>query len=90
MFDGRGGGVVTDELSERLNARPTAELLAILREQNTEEWRPEVFLLVEAILQARGIDAAAVKAAGPRPKETPEFAPPSAITMHPYRRQREL
>jgi hypothetical protein len=38
------------------------------------EWRAEVFPLVEAILQERGVDTRAVKAAGPPPTDTVEFA----------------
>jgi hypothetical protein len=65
---------VTDELRERLSTRPTDELVEILREQDTEEWRPEVFPLVEAILQERGVDTEAAKAAGPLPRDVLEFA----------------
>jgi hypothetical protein len=65
---------VTDELQDRLRDKPTAELVAILRAQDTTEWRPEVFPLVETILQGRGVDTEAVKAAGPPPTETVEFA----------------
>jgi len=46
---------VTDDLRNRLNAKLTSELVEILREQDPEEWRPEVFPLVEAILQERAL-----------------------------------
>jgi hypothetical protein len=58
---------------------PTAELVAILRGQDAMEWRPEVFPLVETILQERGVDTTAVKAAGPPAADTLEFAALEAI-----------
>ena len=65
---------MTDELQDRLRGKPTAELVAILRAQDATEWRREVFPLVETILQERGVDTRAVKAAGPPPADTVEFA----------------
>ena len=70
---------MADDLKERLTARSTGELEDILREHDTEAWRAEVFLLVEAILLERGVDIAAVKAAGPLPEESLEFAPVEAV-----------
>src|SRR5947207_13428543 len=54
---------MADDLRARLDEMSTAELVAVRRSQNAEEWRPEVFPLVEAILAERGVDVAALKAA---------------------------
>jgi hypothetical protein len=43
-----------DDLRVRLDARATEELQVILQELNTDEWRPEVFPIVESILRGRG------------------------------------
>jgi len=50
---------VTDELRARLAELPTGELLAILHERDLDEWRPEAFPLIEAILTERHVDVAA-------------------------------
>lgn len=65
---------MTDELRQELEAKPTGELVEILRNQDAEEWRPEVFPFVEAILRERGVNVAAVKEAGPLAEEVVEFA----------------
>ncbi len=44
------------ELRRRLDAMPDEELLDILRTRGQDEWRTEVFSLVEDILRDRGID----------------------------------
>jgi hypothetical protein len=66
---------VADDLHQQLEARSTADLVEILRNQDAEEWRPEVFPLVEAILRDRGVDVAAVKTAGPLERERAEYSP---------------
>jgi hypothetical protein len=43
-----------DELKASLEARSTDDLTSILEGRDEEEWRPEVFGLVESILKARG------------------------------------
>jgi hypothetical protein len=44
---------------------PTGELLTILNERDLDEWRPEAFPLIEAILAERHVDvAAAVESLG--------------------------
>ena len=50
---------MTDDMRVRLEQLPTGELLAILRDRDLEEWRPEAFPLVEAILAERHVDVAA-------------------------------
>jgi hypothetical protein len=53
---------VTDDLRARLEQLPTGELLAVLRDRDLEEWRPEAFPLIEAILAERHVDVAAALA----------------------------
>lgn len=50
---------MTDEMRARLEQLPTGELLALLRDRDPEEWRPEAFPLAEAILAERGVDVPA-------------------------------
>lgn len=45
-----------DELRRRLDGKTTEELVALLRDHDTEEWRPEVFPLAESILRSRGVE----------------------------------
>ena len=51
---------MTDDLRARLEQLPTGELLAVLRDRDLDEWRPEAFPLVEAILRERHVDVVAV------------------------------
>jgi len=60
---------MTDDLRARLNDMPTGELVEILQGHDLEQWRPEVFPLVEAILRERHVDVAAVKMSVPHPVE---------------------
>jgi hypothetical protein len=46
------------EIRARLEERSTDELIAILRERNEDEWRPEVFAIVASILASRGVSVA--------------------------------
>ena len=50
---------MTDEMRARLEQLPTVELLAILRDRDLEEWRPEAFHFVESILAERQVDVPA-------------------------------
>ena len=43
------------EMREQLRLLRDEELISILREHNEEEWRPEVFGIVRAILKDRGV-----------------------------------
>ncbi len=47
---------MTNELRDRLDAMTTDELLQILEQRDVEEWREEVFPLIEEVLRARGIE----------------------------------
>lgn len=60
-----------DELRRRLDGKTTEELVALLRDHDVEEWRPEVFPLAESILQGRGIEPPA-----PAPVSTTELDTP--------------
>jgi len=44
-----------DELKAALDERPTSQLISILRNRNEDEWKPEVFPIVESLLVERGI-----------------------------------
>jgi len=54
-----------DNLRRGLEERSTEELVSILRNQDEEEWRPEVFEIVASILAARGLSPKEVVALGP-------------------------
>ncbi len=45
-----------DELKATLEARSTEDLVAILRERDEEEWKPEVFEIAGSILASRGVE----------------------------------
>ncbi len=53
-----------DELQSRFEQLPTDELVSILRRHDGEEWRPEVFDVVKAILVGRGIFSVQPAASG--------------------------
>jgi hypothetical protein len=54
---------MSDDLRNRLDAMSSDELLEILEHRDTDEWREEVFPLVEDLLRARGIQPAIARAA---------------------------
>jgi len=54
---------MTDDLRRRLEEKSTEELLDIVRDRDEDAWRPEVFVIAESILRARGEE---VPAAAPR------------------------
>jgi putative signal transducing protein len=55
-----------DDLRSRLDAMATAALVEVLKRQDLDEWRPEVFPVVESILRDRGVDVAELKASAER------------------------
>jgi hypothetical protein len=61
-----------ETLRRELEARPTEELVSILRNRDEEEWRPEVFEIVASILAARGLSPTEVVALGPEGEEALE------------------
>jgi len=44
-----------DEIRQQLDLLTDEELVSILREHDDEQWRPEVFDLVDSILRGRGV-----------------------------------
>jgi len=64
-----------------LQHRETEELVDILVEHDEDEWRPEVFPLVEAVLRERGVDVAtaiAERRRAPAAAQPLEIAGPAA------------
>jgi hypothetical protein len=59
-------------LRSELEQRPTEELVSILRNHDDEEWQPEVFDVVAALLEARGLSPAEVVALGPEGRDVVE------------------
>jgi hypothetical protein len=60
---------MVDDLRARLNEMATRDLVAVLRSHDLEEWRPEVFPLVQAILDERGVDIDTVEVGDQTPTE---------------------
>jgi hypothetical protein len=56
---------MSDDLRDRLDAMSSDELLDILEQRDTDEWREEVFPIVEDLLRARGIQPAIARIAPP-------------------------
>src|SRR5262245_39264049 len=61
-----------DEIRAALELRSSEELESILRNQDEEEWRPEVFAIVASILSARGVSTIDIAALGPESTDTVE------------------
>jgi putative signal transducing protein len=61
-----GGSPMGSDLRGRLDRKTTEELVELLSAHDLAEWRPEVFPIVETILQHRGVDVAAIKVRPPR------------------------
>jgi putative signal transducing protein len=71
VFDGRtverrGEGPMDSDLRSRFDEKTTEELIELLRAHDLTVWRPEVFPIIETILQERRVDVAAIKALPPR------------------------
>jgi len=71
-----------DELRRQLEQFSTEELTSILRNCDTDEWRPEAFEEVKAILAARGVSPEAVAALGPQGFDVVEGEP--TVTLATY------
>jgi hypothetical protein len=63
---------MSDDLRANLAEMSTEELSDILRRRDPEQWRPEVFGIVEALLRERGVDVAGLGPAEEPP--VPEYA----------------
>jgi hypothetical protein len=66
-------------LQRELEQRTTDELVSILRNRDEQEWRPQVFEVVAAILQARGVPPDEVRALGPEGIEVIESDPTATV-----------
>jgi hypothetical protein len=62
------------DLAAAMDQRTTEELVSILRSNDLDEWRPEVFVIVAGILRARGVSPEEVTALGPEPVSEPKAA----------------
>ena len=71
-----------DELRQQLEQLSTEELTSILRNRDTDEWRPEAFDVVEGILADRGVSPEAVAALGPQGYDVVEGEP--TVTLARY------
>jgi hypothetical protein len=63
-----------NDLTASLRLQSTAALLAILRENDTNEWRPEVFEVARALLRERAVDVDRALAS-PRPASHGDESP---------------
>jgi hypothetical protein len=63
---------MNDELRARLEQRSTEELVEIALRHDVDEWRPEVFTIVDEVLKSRGVDVSGLGhfARAPEPEET--------------------
>jgi hypothetical protein len=60
------------EIRREMEGRTTSELVSILSNRDDEEWRPEVFQIVETILTNRGISTDEIAALKPEGVEVVE------------------
>jgi hypothetical protein len=72
---------MSDELRRRLHAMATGTLVDVLKRHDLDEWRPEVFPIVESILEGRGVDVAALKAEAEREAAVPLEDPPPFLRV---------
>jgi len=63
------------DVRRELDARPTEELVSILRNRDEQQWRPEVFEIVASILVTRGLSPTDVVAMGPEGVDVVEGQP---------------
>lgn len=67
---------MSDDLRDRLDAMTSDELLEILAHRDADEWREEVFPIVEDLLRTRGVQPAIARA----PQEADEAPDRGALT----------
>jgi hypothetical protein len=70
---------IVETLRKELEQRSSEELISILRNQDEEEWRPEVFETVASLLKDRGISPDEVIAMGPEGYDVVESEPTATI-----------
>lgn len=68
-----------ESLRKELEARPSAELISILRNRDEEEWQPEVFGIVASVLEGRGVSPQEIAALGPEGVDVVESGPTVTI-----------
>jgi hypothetical protein len=61
-----------ETVRRELERRTTGDLVSILRNHDEDEWRTEVFEVVAALLEARGVSAAEVARLGPEGSDVME------------------
>lgn len=71
-----------ETIRRELEARPTEELVSILRNRDRDEWRPEVFDIVAVILADRGVSPTEVVAQGPEGEDVLEGQPLVTVGSH--------
>src|SRR5512138_12350 len=64
-----------EDLRQELERRATDDLVSILRNRDSGEWRPEVFEVAASVLAARGVSPEQVSAMGPEGFEVIESEP---------------
>jgi hypothetical protein len=69
----------TETVRLELEQKSSDELISILRNRDEEEWSPEVFDVVAAMLKERGISPEEVVAMGPEGYDAVESAPTVTI-----------
>jgi hypothetical protein len=78
-------------IEQQMELKETDELLEILERKDTDEWQPEVFPIVEAVLRDRGVDVESELARARTPDERPQSAFvtaavfPTALAANAYR-----
>jgi len=71
----------TDALKQHFEAAADDELISILRNHDEDEWRPEVFDVVAAVLRARGLSPEDIAALGPEPTVTDVVESAPTVTV---------
>lgn len=69
----------TETVRIELEQKSSDELTSILRNRDEEEWRPEAFDVVAAILRERGLSPEEITAMGPEGFDAVESAPTVTI-----------
>jgi hypothetical protein len=74
-------GEAVDTLRFKLEQKSSDELTTILRNRDEDEWRPEAFEMVAAILKDRGFSPGEIAAMGPEGYDAVEGAPTTIGTF---------
>ena len=72
-----------EDIQHEMEGRSTPELVSILRNRDEEEWRPEVFQVVETILAGRGMSPDEITALGPEGADVVEARQVVTIGWYP-------